>query len=50
MKHLERQSGKAIDLLICCGDFQVCFSWLLLLNCFSVWLKLLNDILRLSEI
>ena len=32
MKHLERQSGKAIDLLICCGDFQVCFSWLLLHN------------------
>ena len=26
MKHLERQSGKAIDLLICCGDFQV-FHW-----------------------
>lgn len=24
MKHLEKQSGKAIDLLICCGDFQVC--------------------------
>ena len=23
MKHLERQSGKNIDLLICCGDFQV---------------------------
>ena len=23
MKHLERQSGKTIDLLICCGDFQV---------------------------
>lgn len=23
MKQLERQSGKGIDLLICCGDFQV---------------------------
>lgn len=23
MKQLEAQTGKAIDLLICCGDFQV---------------------------
>lgn len=22
MQHLERMSGKKIDLLICCGDFQ----------------------------
>lgn len=24
LQHLERVEGKKIDLLICCGDFQVC--------------------------
>lgn len=32
MKHLERQSGKVIDLLICCGDFQVLHCLLLLVS------------------